>query len=80
MTLVRSLKESIIQTSTALEIDGPIPIVLSGGTAKVSGFKERFEYFLKTEEIPLDFNKIRIADDPLNATAKGALIAAMQES
>jgi hypothetical protein len=80
MSLVRSLKESIIQTSNALKIDGPIPVVLSGGTAKVNGFKERFEYFLKTEEIPLDFSKIRIAEDPLNATAKGALIAAMQES
>jgi hypothetical protein len=54
--------------------------VLSGGTAKVRGFKERFEHFLNMEEIPLDFGKIRIAEDPLNATAKGALIAAMHEN
>jgi hypothetical protein len=32
------------------------------------------------EEIPLDFGQIRIAEDPLNATAKGALIAAMNEN
>ena len=80
MSLVKSLKESIAQTSTALKLDRPIPIVLSGGTAKVRGFKERFEHFLKTENIPLDFSTVRIAEDPLNATAKGALIAAMNEN
>ncbi|UCF94564.1 MAG: hypothetical protein JSW39_10515 [Desulfobacterales bacterium] len=79
MSLVRSLKESISQTSSILNVDRPIPIVLSGGTVKPGGFKERFEHFLKEEEIPLDFGRIRIADDPLNATAKGTLIAAMHE-
>ena len=48
-----------------------------GGTAKVNGFKDRFEKFMKEENIPLEFGKIRIAKDPLTATAKGALIAAM---
>jgi actin-like ATPase involved in cell morphogenesis len=80
VSLVRSLKESIVQTSTALKLDRPIPIVLSGGTAKVRGFRERFEHFLNIEKIPLDISKIRIAEDPLNATAKGALIAAMHEN
>lgn len=80
VSLVRALKESIVQTSTTLKLDRPIPVVLSGGTAKVRGFKERFEHFLKMEEIPLDFSKIRIAEDPFNATAKGALIAAMNEN
>lgn len=80
MSLVRALKESIVQTSTTLKLDRPVPIVLSGGTAKVAGFKERFEHFLKLEEIPLDFSKVRLAEDPFNATAKGALIAAMHEN
>ena len=79
-SLVQSLKESIVQTSNSLKLDRPIPIVLSGGTAKVRGFKERFEHFLKMEDIPLDFSNVRIAEDPLNATAKGALIAAMHEN
>jgi actin-like ATPase involved in cell morphogenesis len=79
-TMVKSLKESIIQTSDVLKVDRPVPIVLSGGTAKAAGFKDRFEHFLKAEEMPLDFSKIRLAKDPINATAKGALIAAMHES
>ncbi len=76
-TLVRTLKTSIQSASGTLNVDRPIPIVLSGGTAKVNGFKDRFEKFMKEENIPLEFGKIRIAKDPLTATAKGALIAAM---
>jgi hypothetical protein len=34
MSLVKFPKENIVQTSTTLNIDRPIPIVLSGGTAK----------------------------------------------
>ncbi|MGD8294708.1 MAG: hypothetical protein PVF37_23550 [Desulfobacterales bacterium] len=80
VSLIGALKESIVKNSTTLKLDRPIPVVLSGGTAKVLGFKERFEHFLNLEEIPLDFGKVRIAEDPLNATAKGALIAAMHEN
>jgi actin-like ATPase involved in cell morphogenesis len=76
-TLVRTLKTSIQSASSTLNVDRPIPIVLSGGTAKVNGFKDRFEKIMKEENIPLEFGKIRIAKDPLTATAKGALIAAM---
>lgn len=79
-TLVKSLKESIMTTSSTIKVDRPVPIVLSGGTAKVNGFKERFEHFLEMENIPLDFGRIRVAKDPLTATAKGALIAAMHEN
>ncbi|MFO7687535.1 MAG: hypothetical protein R6V60_15735 [Desulfobacterales bacterium] len=80
VTLVRALKQSIMKTSTTSKVDRPIPVVLSGGTAKVSGFKDRFEQVLKAENIPLDFSRIRVAKDPLTATAKGALMAAMHEN
>ncbi len=80
VTLVKALKQSIMTTSNTNKVDRPIPVVLSGGTAKVSGFKDRFEQVLKAENIPLDFSKIRVAKDPLTATAKGALMAAMHEN
>jgi actin-related protein len=53
--------------------------VLSGGTAKPKGFKERFEKFLNQVEFPVEISEIRMARDPLNATANGALIAAMYQ-
>jgi actin-like ATPase involved in cell morphogenesis len=78
-TLVQSLKAAVNKTSKIPKMEKPIPIILSGGTAKPAGFLERFDAFMKKEKFPLDISSIRLAEDPLNATAKGALIAAMSE-
>ena len=78
-TLVQKLKAAVNKTSKIPKMDKPIPIILSGGTAKPAGFKERFESFLMKEKFPIEVSQIRLAEDPLNATAKGALIAALSE-
>ncbi len=78
-TLVAAIKKRIEQTSKIPKVQAPIPIVLSGGTAKPSGFRDRFESFLSKVKFPLEISEVRMASDPLNATAKGALIAAMYE-
>ena len=78
-TLVKGLKESLAQTSKVPDFDKPVPIVLSGGTVKPEGFEHRFEMCLNKEDFPIDISEIRTASDPLYATAKGALIAAMFE-
>ncbi len=79
ITLVNAIKSSIAQTSKFPKVESPIPIVLSGGTAKPIGFQKRFEMFLKKDGFPLEISEVRMAEDPLTATAKGALIAAMYE-
>jgi hypothetical protein len=76
LTLVRKLKEAIIQTAKLPDLGRPIPIVLSGGTAKPDGFAERFEMMIDKEDFPIDISEVRMAKDPLYATAKGALISA----
>lgn len=78
-TLVQKLKGAINKTSKIPKMDKPIPIILSGGTVKPAGFLERFQSFVLKEKFPIDISHIRLAQDPLNATAKGALIAAMSE-
>jgi actin-like ATPase involved in cell morphogenesis len=77
--LVMTMKKSIEETSRIPKLSSPLPIVLSGGTAKPKGFKERFEKFLSQVEFPVEISEIRMAKDPLNATANGALIAAMYQ-
>ena len=77
--LVKALVESVKQTSKIPNFDKPIPVVLSGGSVIPKGFKERFETILDQEKFPLEISEIRLADDPLTATANGALIAAMYE-
>jgi actin-related protein len=57
----------------------PLTIVLAGGSAKPKGFKDLFERSLKSRAMPIEIAEVRMARDPLTATARGALIAAMYE-
>ncbi|MGB5985045.1 MAG: hypothetical protein WBG37_07040 [Desulfobacterales bacterium] len=78
-TLIHALGESLRQSSKAPKMDRAIPIVLSGGSVLPKGFKKLFESALDQADLPLKVSEVRLAKDPLNATANGALIAAMYE-
>jgi len=64
-----------------LDFPDPIPIVLSGGTALVKGFKqlweEEFERFSKRHPLPFKVKGVRMAKDPLGAVARGLLTYAL---
>jgi actin-like ATPase involved in cell morphogenesis len=78
-TLVEKLRHSISQTDKLPRSDRPLPIVISGGTAKPRGFKELFEKALGAHRLPVEVSGVRMAADPFTATARGALIAALYE-
>jgi actin-like ATPase involved in cell morphogenesis len=78
-TLVTALKKALSRTEKLPKTDRALPIVLSGGTAKPKGFKELFERMLKMQPLPIAISEVRMASDPLTATARGALVAAMYE-
>jgi cell division ATPase FtsA len=77
--LVEALRRAISRAEKLPRTERPLTIVLSGGTAKPRGFKELFERVLKARTLPIQIGDIRLASDPLTATARGALIAAMYE-
>jgi len=79
ITLVEALRKAVSQAEKLPKTDRPLPIVLAGGTARPRGFKELFERNLKTRNMPIEIASVRIASDPLTATARGALIAAQYE-
>jgi hypothetical protein len=79
LTLTEALRQAVGSVEKLPKTDRPIPIVLSGGTAKPRGFKEMFEKSLRGRSLPIEIGQIRVASDPLTATARGALIAAMYE-
>jgi len=54
-------------------------VVLSGGSALPAGFRDRFEKLIQEALLPVQFSEIRLASDPLYATAKGALVAALAD-
>jgi hypothetical protein len=78
-TLVRSLREAFERASSLPRFTRPIPMVLSGGTAMPPGFRERFEAILGEQDFPFRVSEVRIADQPLNSTAKGALACALSD-
>jgi len=78
--LLESLQRVLSSTDKIPKISTSIPIVLSGGTAMPKGCKQKFEEMLKNVNLPLEISGVRLAEDPLNTTAKGALINAMTEA
>jgi tRNA A37 threonylcarbamoyltransferase TsaD len=78
-SLVEALRRAMSRAEKMPRADRPLPIVIAGGTAKPRGFKELFERALKSRSLPVEISGVRLAGDPLTATARGALIAAMYE-
>jgi hypothetical protein len=80
LSLVESLRSALAETKNLPRIDKPIPIVVSGGTARPTGFIDKFRQVIERDGFPLDISEVRLADDPLTATARGCLIAAMYDA
>jgi hypothetical protein len=76
-TLANTLRSTISSTQRLPKLDQSVPIVLSGGTTIPKGFLKRFITALRVEDFPIKISEIRVAEDPLNSTARGALMAAL---
>ncbi|HXG66732.1 MAG TPA: hypothetical protein VNO70_16645 [Blastocatellia bacterium] len=80
LSLVEALRGALVETRNVPKLDRAIPIVLSGGTSKPKGFLEKFRDALEQDGFPLEISEIRMAEDPLTATARGCLIAALYDA
>ena len=78
-SLVSALKEAFARTKNLPVFNRPIPMVLSGGTTLPPGFRDRFEKLLWEQDFPLPVSEIRLAENPMYSTAKGALVYALSE-
>jgi hypothetical protein len=78
-TLVDELCAAVTRSQKLPRTQKPLPIVLAGGTAKPHGFRERFDRALRRRTLPFQVADVRLASDPLTATARGALVAALAE-
>lgn len=77
--LVEELAHAVTKSQRLPRTDQALPIVLAGGTAKPNGFRDRFEKALNRRPLPFKVSEVRLASDPLTATARGALVAALAE-
>ncbi len=78
--LVQGMKQAFANSHNLPKSNRPLPIVLSGGTALPEGFRDRFAKMLAETDLPIAANEIRLAADPLHASAKGALVAALADA
>jgi hypothetical protein len=78
--MIQGLKQAFLNARNLPKSGRPLPIVLSGGTALPTGFRDRFEKALLEADLPIATTDIRLAADPLHTSAKGALIAALADS
>lgn len=57
----------------------PVVIVCAGGSALIAGFADVFKEELEKSNFPVPVRDVRLAKEPLNATAKGCLLAAISD-
>lgn len=80
-SLVTNLNESLSRTyDQSTKIDKAVPVVLAGGTARPRGFREKFESALQGSHCPVDVSEVRLSPHPMEATARGAFMAAVYDS
>ena len=75
--LAAALCAHISATQRLPKLDQAIPLVLSGGTVMPKGFLGHFSTALRAQEFPVRLSEVRLSADPLNSTARGALMAAL---
>ena len=75
--LAGTLRSHISATQRLPKLDRAVPLVLSGGTAMPKGFLEHFSTALRAQDFPVRLSEVRLSTDPLNSTARGALMAAL---
>lgn len=75
--LTGALRTYISATQRLPKLDHAVPLVLSGGTVMPKGFLEQFSTALRAQDFPIRLSEVRLSPDPLNSTARGALMAAL---
>ncbi len=75
--VVEGFRRRLEEAGSLLHFKRELPMVLSGGTALPGGFAERFEKAMRAAGLDLPLGEVRLAEKPLEATAKGALVAAL---
>ncbi|MBI2931276.1 MAG: hypothetical protein HYY16_06465 [Planctomycetes bacterium] len=77
-----NIKERFLATENMPTFPDPVVMVFAGGTSMAGSFIELVKTVYKEieKEFPIPTKELRMARDPFNATAKGALNAALLET
>ena len=79
-TVVAAIAEALSSAERMPKLERPLPVVLGGGSALPKGFAQRFARALEAKRLPVALGEVKLAREPLTATARGALLAALYEN
>jgi hypothetical protein len=79
-TVVESVSRALSSAERMPKLDRPLPVILGGGSALPKGFAQLFGRALEAQKLPIALGAVRMANDPLTATARGALLAALYDN
>ena len=77
---METIAEALSSAERMPKLDRPLPVVLGGGSALPKGFAQRFARVLEASKLPIALGEVKLAREPLTATARGALLAALYEN
>ncbi len=72
-----ALQTAMMQSKKLPRFPHPVPVVCAGGTTLADKFLPELRAVIAKTELPVAIGDIYSAKDPINATAKGALVGAM---
>ncbi|MGH9388248.1 MAG: hypothetical protein ACRD1Z_01430 [Vicinamibacteria bacterium] len=79
-TVADSIADALSSAERMPKLDRFLPVVLGGGSALPKGFAQRFARALESKKLPIALGEVKLAREPLTATARGALLAALYEN
>ena len=72
-----SIKKKFESAEDIPQFPDAVDIVCAGGTACIGGFVDVFKEELAKIKFPIPIRDVKLAEEPLNATAQGCLLAAI---
>jgi hypothetical protein len=74
---ITGLENAMAESKKLPNFPRPIPVVCAGGTTMARNFLPRLKASMEEADLPIRISDVYLAKDPLNTTAKGALVGAM---
>jgi hypothetical protein len=74
---ITGLENAMTESKKLPNFPRPIPVVCAGGTTMARNFLPRLKASMEDADLPFRISDVYLAKDPLNTTAKGALVGAM---
>jgi hypothetical protein len=77
--VINHIRKNLEQHSRKIKLKEPLKVILSGGTSKPKGFLELFKKHITNKPLNIPIGEIAHASNPLDAVARGCLIAAKRD-